>query len=126
MRAFARRDFLKLLAAWAAAPVLEQPTSGARRRLIVNADDFGLTRGVSEGIVYAHRNGIVTSTTILADAAAFDHGVDLLRDTPSLDLGVHLVLWPDGMSFFPFLGRVMKWPCFLPLSMPAEHRLLQT
>lgn len=105
-----RRDFLKLLAAWAVAPFPEQPVSGAGKRLIVNADDFGLTRGVSEGIVFAHRNGIVTATTILADAPAFDHAVELLRATPSLDLGVHLVLWPDGMSFFPFLGRVMKWP----------------
>ena len=39
------------------------------RRLIVNADDFGLTRGVSEGILAAHRHGIVTSTTVLVNSA---------------------------------------------------------
>ena len=39
------------------------------RRLIVNADDFGLTPGVSAGILSAHRHGIVTSTTLLATAA---------------------------------------------------------
>ena len=38
------------------------------RRLIVNADDFGLTRGVSAGILAAHRHGIVTSTTVLVTA----------------------------------------------------------
>ncbi len=37
------------------------------KRLIVNADDFGLTRGVSEGILAAHRHGIVTSTTVLVN-----------------------------------------------------------
>jgi predicted glycoside hydrolase/deacetylase ChbG (UPF0249 family) len=41
------------------------------RELIVNADDFGLTRRVSQGILDAHRNGIVTSTTLLANGSAF-------------------------------------------------------
>jgi predicted glycoside hydrolase/deacetylase ChbG (UPF0249 family) len=104
-----RREFVKLLAALAAGPLAAQPAAGAVRRLIVNADDFGLTRGVSEGIIAAHCTGIVTATTVLADAAAFEHGAELLRATPTLDAGVHLVLWPDGMSFFPFLGRVTKW-----------------
>jgi len=65
------------------------------KRLIVNADDFGLTRGVNEGIVEAHRRGIVTAATLMAGAAAFAHAVELARATPSLDAGVHLVLWPD-------------------------------
>lgn len=66
--------------------------------LIVNADDFGLTRGVNEGIVRAHHDGIVTSTTIMADAPAFEHAVELARAAPSLDVGVHLVLWPESTA----------------------------
>jgi predicted glycoside hydrolase/deacetylase ChbG (UPF0249 family) len=64
----------------------------SNKRLIVNADDFGFTRDVNEGIVEAHRNGILTSTTIMATGGAFDHAVALARQTPSLDIGVHLVL----------------------------------
>jgi predicted glycoside hydrolase/deacetylase ChbG (UPF0249 family) len=61
-------------------------------RLIVNADDFGWTRDVNEGIVHAHRNGILTSTTLMAGGAAFEQAVELARETPSLDVGVHLTL----------------------------------
>lgn len=62
------------------------------KRLIVNADDFGFTRDVNEGIVEAHLRGILTSTTLMANGSAFHHAVMLARDTPSLDIGVHLVL----------------------------------
>ncbi|HLG97481.1 MAG TPA: ChbG/HpnK family deacetylase [Bryobacteraceae bacterium] len=62
------------------------------KRLIVNADDFGFTHDVNEGIVHAHRRGILTSTTLMATGAAFDHAVALARDNPDLDIGVHLVL----------------------------------
>jgi chitin disaccharide deacetylase len=61
-------------------------------RLIVNADDFGWTRDVNEGIVYAHRNGILTATTMMAAGTEFDHAVKLARETPSLDIGCHLTL----------------------------------
>jgi predicted glycoside hydrolase/deacetylase ChbG (UPF0249 family) len=61
-------------------------------RLIVNADDFGFTHDVNEGIVEAHRNGILTATTLMANGDAFDHAVQLGRETPSLDIGCHLVL----------------------------------
>lgn len=66
------------------------------KRLIVNADDFGFTRGVNEGILRAHREGIVTATTLMADGPAFEHAVEIARRTPSLDVGVHLVLWPES------------------------------
>lgn len=62
------------------------------RRLVVNADDLGLTEGVNRAVGHAHRNGIVTSTSVLAVGRAFDHAVALLRDTPSLDVGAHLAL----------------------------------
>jgi len=60
--------------------------------LITNADDFGFTRDVNEGIVHAHRQGILTATTLMATGAAFDHAVGLARENPDLDVGVHLVL----------------------------------
>jgi predicted glycoside hydrolase/deacetylase ChbG (UPF0249 family) len=66
-------------------------------RLIVNADDFGWTRDVNEGIVYAHRNGILTATTLMAGGEEFDHAVRLSRETPSLDVGCHLTLL-QGLS----------------------------
>lgn len=62
------------------------------KRLVVNADDFGFTTDVNEGIVEAHRHGILTSTTLMANGAAFDHAVMLARANPSLDVGCHLVL----------------------------------
>ena len=61
-------------------------------RLIVNADDFGWTRDVNEGIVYAHRNGILTATTLMAGGVEFEHAVQLAKETPSLDVGCHLTL----------------------------------
>jgi predicted glycoside hydrolase/deacetylase ChbG (UPF0249 family) len=65
------------------------------RKLVVNADDFGFTRDVNQGIVEAHRNGILTATTLMATGAAFDDAVRLARENPSLDIGVHLVLVGD-------------------------------
>jgi predicted glycoside hydrolase/deacetylase ChbG (UPF0249 family) len=62
------------------------------RRLIVNADDFGLTTGVNRGIVETHSGGIVTSTTLMANSAAFDDAVQLAQSNPLLSVGCHLVL----------------------------------
>ena len=61
-------------------------------RLIVNADDFGFTHDVNEGIIDAHRNGILTATTLMANGDAFENAVTLARENPSLDVGCHLVL----------------------------------
>jgi predicted glycoside hydrolase/deacetylase ChbG (UPF0249 family) len=62
------------------------------RRLIVNADDFGFTRDVNEGIVHAHRRGILTSTTLMANGGEFAHAVLLTKEHPMLDIGVHVAL----------------------------------
>jgi predicted glycoside hydrolase/deacetylase ChbG (UPF0249 family) len=63
-----------------------------RKQLIVNADDFGFTPDVNEGIVEAHRRGILTSTTMMANGEAFDDALRLAAQTPALDIGCHLVL----------------------------------
>jgi hopanoid biosynthesis associated protein HpnK len=62
------------------------------KRLIVNADDFGFTRGVNAGIVRAYRTGIVTSTTIMANGEAFQNAVELARESPGLGVGCHLTI----------------------------------
>lgn len=75
------------------------------RRLSVNADDFGFTTDVNRGIVEAHANGILTSTTVMANANAFDDAVALARENPTLDIGVHFVLVGGEMLSEP--GRAL-------------------
>jgi chitin disaccharide deacetylase len=65
------------------------------KNLIVNADDLGWTDGVNRGIVEAFLHGIVTSTSLLANGAAFAGGVEAARSAPGLGVGVHLNL-SDG------------------------------
>ncbi|HZP97579.1 MAG TPA: ChbG/HpnK family deacetylase [Candidatus Limnocylindria bacterium] len=60
-------------------------------RLIVNADDFGYTPGVTRGILRAHREGIVTATTLVANAPDTEGAARAARETRTLDVGVHVV-----------------------------------
>lgn len=60
--------------------------------LIVNADDFGFSRGVNDGIWRAHTDGVVSSATLMANMPGFDHAVSLARRTPSLGVGLHVNL----------------------------------
>ncbi len=62
------------------------------KRLIVNADDLGLTPGVNRGIVRAFQHGIVTSASLLVTGSAFEDAIALARDFPALDVGLHLAL----------------------------------
>ena len=62
------------------------------KRLIVNADDFGRARGINRGVLRAHRDGIVTATTLMVGAPASEDAGRAAQDAPSLDVGVHLVL----------------------------------
>jgi predicted glycoside hydrolase/deacetylase ChbG (UPF0249 family) len=61
-------------------------------RLIINADDFGLTPGVNRAIAELHDAGAVTSATLMATGAAFDDAVALALARPSLGVGCHIVL----------------------------------
>ncbi len=70
------------------------------RKLIVNADDFGLTAGVNRAIVETHTAGVVSSTTLMANGLQFDDAVTLARATPSLSVGCHVVL-VDGTPVSP-------------------------
>jgi len=62
------------------------------KRLIVTADDFGLTPGVVAGIIEAHERGIVTATSLMVNADACAEASQWARTHPSLDVGLHLVL----------------------------------
>ncbi len=62
------------------------------KRLIVNADDFGLTAGVNRAIIEGHERGIITSATIMANMPAFDDAARLAREHPSLGVGLHFNL----------------------------------
>lgn len=69
-------------------------------RLIVNADDFGLTAGVNRAIMELHRAGVLTSATLMAQAAATEGAIELARATASLGVGCHVVL-VDGDPVLP-------------------------
>ena len=70
------------------------------RRLIINADDFGLTAGVNRAIIESHLQGVVTSATLMANADAFDDAIRLAKQTPTLGVGCHVVL-VDGTPTLP-------------------------
>ena len=72
------------------AATLRESLTPATRRLIVNADDFGLSPGVNAGVLAAHRAGIVTSASLMANLPAVEEAVALAP--PSLGLGLHLNL----------------------------------
>lgn len=72
--------------------------------VIVNADDYGYFRGVSEGILEAARNGIVTATGVFATSARFDQDAEPLRACAALDVGVHLNL-TDGRPLTPDMRK---------------------
>ncbi len=59
-------------------------------KLIINADDFGLSRGVNYGIVDAHILGVLTSTTLMITMPAVDHAIHLAKEVPNLGIGLHL------------------------------------
>jgi hopanoid biosynthesis associated protein HpnK len=73
---------------------LSYPTENYARRklLIVTADDMGLTLRVNEAIEKAHREGIVTTASLMVNSAAFEPAADILHRNPGLDVGLHLNL----------------------------------
>jgi hopanoid biosynthesis associated protein HpnK len=62
------------------------------RRIIINADDFGLCDGVNEAVAQAHSEGILTSATIMANMSAAGKAVKIAKKLPTLGVGVHLNL----------------------------------
>ncbi len=62
------------------------------KKIIFNADDFGLTEGINNGIIYAYQRGIVTRASIMASGSAFEHAVSLAKQNPGFPIGIHLTL----------------------------------
>ena len=69
-------------------------------RLIINADDFGLTPGINRAILELYRAGVLTSATLMATGPAFDDAVAIARANPSLGVGCHIV-FTDGTPASP-------------------------
>jgi predicted glycoside hydrolase/deacetylase ChbG (UPF0249 family) len=65
------------------------------RKIIINADDFGLCEGVNQGIVKAHTEGVLTSATLMTNMQCAEKAAALAKSLPSLGVGIHLNL-TDG------------------------------
>lgn len=72
------------------------------RLLIVNADDFGLSRGVNRGIIEAHERGIVTSASLMVNRPAAQDAAEAARRHPDLGLGLHVELRRRHVSRRPW------------------------
>lgn len=83
------------------------------RRLIIAADDFGMSAGVNAGILRAHRDGVLTETSLMVNGAAFDDAVARAQATPSLSVGLHLML---------VQGRCSAPPREIPILVDADGR----
>lgn len=70
-------------------------------KLIVHADDFGISEDINEGILKAHLSGILTSTSIIASGMAFEQAIEICHATPTLDIGVHLTLVEEQALLAP-------------------------
>jgi chitin disaccharide deacetylase len=94
------------------------------KRLIVNADDFGMSRGITDGILRAHQDGIVTSTSIMVNMPGSEYAIQRMREFPSLGVGVHLNLC-EGRPLLPphkVSTLITKDGVFHPLS-EMIHRM---
>lgn len=72
------------------------------KKLIVNADDFGLHQAINDGIIKGHRDGFITSTSLMCGAEAFDDAVSRAKQYPNLGVGIHLTLVGGGKPLLPF------------------------
>lgn len=85
----------------------------ARIPLIINGDDFGYSPAVNRAIVQAHREGVLTSASLMVNETAAGEAVQMARDNPSMAVGLHLVL---------VLGRATLPHTEIPTITNAEGR----
>src|SRR5215207_2174186 len=73
---------------------IDAPTSSGAlsRRLIINADDFGASASINEVVIRAHREGVLTSASLMVNEPGFDEAVRLAKQNPTLGIGLHLTL----------------------------------
>jgi hypothetical protein len=104
----------------------KKAASPKRKRLIVNADDLGLSRGITDGIFFAHRQGIVTSASYMVNQPASEYAAEQLQKYSSLDVGIHLNLC-QGRPVLPpsaVPSLVGSDGCFLPPARMARRLTL--
>jgi len=93
------------------------------QRVIINADDFGLSPGVNRGIVAAFRHGVLTSTTMLVNLRSFDDAVELARQNPDLPTGIHLsLLWGPPVSAPSTVPSLVERDGYFPRSLTVLAR----
>ena len=73
----------------------------AARRLIVNADDFGRSHSINQAVVRAHREGILTSASLMVNETASEEAAALARENPQLGVGLHLTLVCGSSASLP-------------------------
>ena len=87
------------------------PTPPTHLPLIINGDDFGYSSAVNRAIIQAHQQGVLTSTSLMVNERAADEAIQLAKATPSLAVGLHLVL---------VLGRAVLSPATIPTLVDAQ------
>ncbi len=78
------------------------------KRLVVNADDFGRSSAINQGIIEGHQKGIITSASLMTHRDAFEEAVSLAKANPQLGIGLHL----DLDAFFEVehgVGRLLRY-----------------
>ena len=98
----------------------------AARRLIVAADDFGLSAGVNAGIIRAHRDGILTDASLMVNGQGFAEAVELARAHPTLNPGWARASSTAAANARPFTIRLVsvrmpsRWARMMPALTPAD------
>ena len=119
------------------------------RRLIVNADDFGRSASINQAVIRAHREGILTTASLMVNEAAGEEAVALAREHPNLGVGLHLTLLcghsalpgeripglvnasgeftnnPAGAGFRYFFQRSLNGRCCLELTSTSGDKICQ-
>ena len=85
-----------------------KPSRPNGHRLIVNADDFGRSESINQAVIRAHREGILTTASLMVNETSFEEAVALARDNPRLGVGLHLTLLcgHSALSHREIPGRV--------------------
>ena len=100
--------------------------NGRAKRLIINADDLGLSYGITDAIFDTHRKGVVTSASLMVNQPATDYAVTRLKDAPNLDVGIHLNLC-EGQPALPaneVPSLVGSDGCFIPAGQLTKKLVL--
>src|SRR5207245_2662387 len=74
-------------------PIIQQSNHPlSPRRLIINADDFGRSAAINEAVIRAHKEGVLTTASLMVNEPALEEAVQLARQNPALGVGLHLTL----------------------------------